>query len=182
MPAPGYIDMKTDSAAVQVHPFPPVFDERSETLILGSFPSVASRAEAFYYAHPRNRFWPVLAALYGAPLPVTVAQKTALLLEHRLALWDVIASCEIAGSSDSSICRVVPSDLSVILCHAPIRRVFVNGGTAARWYRRCQLPRTGLEAVCLPSTSPANAAWSQERLLAAWRVLLGENRVPAGDF
>lgn len=154
-----------------VHPIPPLFSDRSQILILGSFPSVMSRQDAFFYAHPQNRFWRTVAAVFAAPVPVTLEQKKELILKNRLALWDVIASCEITGSSDSSITNVTPTDLSVIFAAAPIRRVFVNGQTAARVYRRYQLPRTGMEAVCLPSTSPANAAWSQERLVEKWMQL-----------
>ena len=163
--------MENFAAQRQVHPIPPLFSERSEILILGSFPSVVSRSSAFFYAHPQNRFWKTVAAVFEAPVPVTTEEKKALILNHRLALWDVIASCEITGSSDGSISHVVPTDLSVILDHAPIRRIFVNGKTAARVYRRYQLPRTGMEAACLPSTSPANAAWSQARLVDAWMQL-----------
>ncbi len=155
----------------QVHPIPPLFSERSEILILGSFPSVMSRNEAFFYAHPQNRFWKTVAAVFAAPVPGNLEQKKELILQNRLALWDVIASCEITGSSDSSVRHVTPTDLSVIFASAPIRRVFVNGKTAARVYRRYQLPRTGMEAVCLPSTSPANAAWSQAQLVEAWMRL-----------
>ena len=155
----------------QVHPIPPLFSEHSEILILGSFPSVQSRNDAFFYAHPQNRFWKTVAGVFGAPVPQTVEEKTGLILSNRLALWDVIASCEITGSSDSSISAVVPTDLFRILDHAPIRKIFVNGKTAERVYRQYQLPRTGIEAVCLPSTSSANASWSQERLLACWKQI-----------
>ena len=109
--------------------------------------------------------------VFAAPVPGNLEQKKELILQNRLALWDVIASCEITGSSDSSVRHVTPTDLSVIFAGAPIRRVFVNGKTAARVYRRYQLPRTGMEAVCLPSTSPANAAWSQAQLVEAWMRL-----------
>ena len=155
----------------QIHPIAPLFSDRSEILILGSFPSVQSRKDAFFYAHPQNRFWKTVAGVFGQPVPQTVAEKKELILSNRLALWDVIASCEITGSSDNSISGAVPTDLSVILDRAPIRRIFLNGKTAERVYRRYQCPRTGIEAVCLPSTSPANASWSQERLLQAWMKL-----------
>ena len=153
------------------HPIPPLYDAASEILILGSFPSVKSRETAFFYGHPQNRFWRVTASVLGAPVPQTVPEKRAFLLSHHIALWDVIASCEITGSSDSSIRNVTPNDLSVILSTAHIRQIFVNGGTAAKYYDRFQLPRTGLEAIRLPSTSPANAAWSIERLCAAWQII-----------
>ena len=155
-------------AEFQVHPFPPVFDAASRILILGSFPSVKSRAEQFFYAHPQNRFWRVLSALLGQPCPVTIPEKRAFLLSGHIALWDVIASCEITGSSDSSIRNVVPNDLSLIFRAADIRTVYCNGGTSLRLYQKYQQPVTGIPAAGLPSTSPANAVWSLERLCAAW--------------
>ena len=153
------------------HPIDPVFDSHSRVLILGSFPSVRSREEQFFYGHPQNRFWRVLAAVCGRPAPRTVEEKRALLLEEGIALWDVIASCEVAGSADSSIKNVAPNDLSRILEAAKIEAIFVNGKTAEKYYRRYLRPVTGREAVCLPSTSPANAAWTLERLTQAWRVI-----------
>ena len=153
------------------HPIEPVYDAHSKILILGSFPSVKSREEMFFYGHPQNRFWRVLAAVYGREVPATVEEKKALLLEEGIALWDVIASCEITGSSDSSIKNVVPNDLSLILDTARIERIFVNGKTAEKYYRRWLLPVTDREVVCLPSTSPANAAWNLKRLTEAWRII-----------
>ena len=154
------------------HPFPPLFGPDSDTLILGSFPSVKSREAMFFYGHPQNRFWRVLAALYGESIPQTVNEKKALILSHRLALWDSIASCEISGSSDASIRSAEPTDLSVILEHSRVRRIFCNGAQSYRIYSKYQLPRTGIEAIKLPSTSPANAACSLEKLIEAWRVIL----------
>ncbi len=154
-----------------VHPIPPLFDAHSEVLVLGSFPSVRSRAEGFFYGHPQNRFWRVTAAVFADAVPQTVPEKRAFLLAHHIALWDVIASCEITGSSDSSIRHVTPNDLSVILRAAPIRSIFVNGGTAAKYYEKYQQARTGIPAIRLPSTSPANAAWSFDRLCGAWQIL-----------
>ncbi|MCR4780285.1 MAG: DNA-deoxyinosine glycosylase, partial [Ruminiclostridium sp.] len=151
------------------HGFPPVCDENSRILILGSMPSVKSREAQFYYGHPQNRFWKVLGAVIGDDFPADAPGKRALLLKHHIALWDVIAECDIEGSSDSSIRNVVPNDLSLILDAAPVSAIFVNGGTAARIYRRYQFPLTGREAVQLPSTSPANAAWTLERLTDEWR-------------
>ncbi len=153
------------------HPIPPLYDENSEILVLGSFPSVKSREAGFFYGHPQNRFWRVTAAVFGDAVPQTIPEKRSFLLRHHIAVWDVIASCEIAGSSDSSIRNVTPNDLSVILNAAKIRRIFVNGGTADRCYQKYQLPQTGIPAVKLPSTSPANAAWSIGRLCEAWAVL-----------
>lgn len=154
-----------------LHPIPPVYDRHSRVLILGSFPSVRSREEGFFYGHPQNRFWKVLAAVFSAPVPVSVPEKKAFLLSHGIALWDVIARCEITGSSDASVKNAEPTDLSVILQSASVRRVYCNGTLAYDLYRRYQLPMTGLEAVKLPSTSPANAAWTESRLREAWRVI-----------
>lgn len=153
------------------HPFPPLYDEHSKILILGSFPSVKSREQRFFYGHPQNRFWRVMAAVFGAAVPETIEEKKQFLLENGIALWDVIAACEIQGSADSTIGQVVPNDLSPILKTAQIARVFTNGKTADRYYRRYTEQITGIPAVCLPSTSPANAAWGTERLISAWQAV-----------
>ena len=150
------------------HPFPPTWDENSEVLILGSFPSVKSREMAYFYGHPQNRFWKVIAAIFGQPVPENIPEKKKLILDNGLALWDSVASCEITGSSDASIRNVKANDLSVILDHCPIEKIFCNGRTSHDYYTRLILPATGREAVCLPSTSPANAQWSLERLTEAW--------------
>ena len=150
------------------HPIAPVFDETSKVLILGSFPSVKSRETGFFYGHPQNRFWRVLAAVLGCPVPATIDEKRAMLLTHHVAVWDVIASCEITGSSDSSIRNVVPTDLGRILAAAPISAIFCNGGTALRLYQKYQQHSTGTAAIGLPSSSSANAAWSLARLIPAW--------------
>ena len=155
-----------------VHPFPPVYDAESEILILGSFPSVKSREIMFYYGHPQNRFWRVLAAVYNADVPLNTDEKTRFLLKHHIALWDVLASCEITGSADSSIKNAVPNDLSVILSRADIRRIYTNGKTSEKYYKRFSEEITGRGSVCLPSTSPANAAWSLDRLIGAWKVIV----------
>ena len=157
----------------QVHNIPPLYDERSRVLILGSFPSVKSREASFFYAHPQNRFWPTLAALFGEEPPKTVEEKKSLALRHGVAMWDTIGSCEIVGSSDASITNVVPNDLSIILNAADIRAIFCNGGTSRRCYERYCRAQTGREALLLPSTSPANARWTREKLLRAWREALG---------
>ena len=155
-----------------IHPIPPVFDRNSKILILGSFPSVKSREGHFFYHHPQNRFWKTLAGVLDVPVPDTIDEKKTFLLSHRIALWDVIASCSIEGSSDSSIRDVVPNDLSVILDHAPIEKIFCNGAASLACYRRYIEPVTHRAASALPSTSPANAAWTLERLIEAWRVIL----------
>ncbi len=154
------------------HPIPPLYGPESEKLILGSFPSVKSREAMFFYGHPQNRFWRVLAALCASEVPKTVEEKTKLVLSHGFALWDVIASCEIVGSSDSSITNAKANDLSPILSGSRVTRIFCNGTTSFRLYSRYIQPVTGIEAVYLPSTSPANAAWSLERLIEAWRTAL----------
>ena len=153
---------------LQIHPFPPLWSPQSRVLILGSFPSVKSREAAFFYAHPRNRFWPVLAALFDEPPPRTVEEKTALVLSHRLALWDVAARCEIAGSSDASMSAVEANDLRPILDGAEIRAIFCNGGTSWAYFQKLCRSALGREAEQLPSTSPANARWSTEQLTRAW--------------
>lgn len=154
-----------------IHPIEPVYDTNSRILILGSFPSVRSREEMFFYGHPRNRFWRVLASVFDCPLPQTVEEKRSFLLAHQIALWDVIASCEVHASADSSIQNVIPNDLSGILSAARIDKIFVNGKTAYRCYKQYQQDVASCEAVCLPSTSPANAVWSLDDLIKAWSVI-----------
>ena len=155
-----------------VHSFEPVYDKASEILILGTLPSVKSRENNFYYGHKQNRFWKVLATLIKEPVPDTIEEKKAMLLAHRIALWDVIQSCDIKGSSDSSIKNVQPTDIGVILEKTNITRIYANGNKAGQLYKRYQFPVTGIEAMVLPSTSPANAVWSLERLCEAWHVIL----------
>ena len=155
-----------------IHPIPPLWNENSRVLILGSFPSVKSREQAFFYGHPQNRFWRVMAGLLQAQVPTTVEEKKALLLTHRIAVWDVVASCEIEGSSDSSMRNVVANDLSPILEGSRIQKLFLNGKTAEKFYKRYIFPKLQREATVLPSTSPANAAWSLERLMDAWKVVI----------
>lgn len=155
-----------------LHPFPPLYDERSEALILGSFPSVKSRENMFFYGHPQNRFWKLLALLCGEEVPVTIEEKTDLVLSRHLALWDSIRSCTITGSSDSSVRNVVPNDLSVIIDNSRVSRVFCNGALSYNMYMKYSFPATGIRAVKLPSTSPANAAYSLERLAKAWEIIL----------
>lgn len=154
------------------HTFEPVFDKNSRILILGSLPSVKSRENQFYYGHPQNRFWRVLASLFGGEVPETIADKKDFLLSHQIALWDVIAQCDILGSDDSSIRNVIPNDIDVILKHAPIRRIYANGNKAYELYMKYCCPACGREAVKLPSTSPANASYRLERLQEAWRDIL----------
>jgi len=154
-----------------VHPFGPLYDTQCKVLILGSLPSLKSREQNFFYGHPRNRFWPLLAALFHETPPVSVQEKREMALRHHIALWDTIYSCEIIGSSDSSIRSVEPTDLCPIVEESGVRRIFCNGRTSWDYYRRYQEKELGMEAVLLPSTSPANAAWSMDRLIAAWSVI-----------
>ena len=153
------------------HPFPPLYDKNAKILILGSFPSVKSREQMFFYGHPRNRFWKVIASICREPVPETVEEKKKLAHSHGIALWDVIASCEITGSSDSSIRDVKVNDLSRILLAADIKQIYVNGGTAYKYYCKYTEPLLGRSAVKLPSTSQANASYSLEKLVEDWSCI-----------
>lgn len=156
------------------HTFEPIYDDKSKILILGTFPSVKSRENAFYYGHPQNRFWRVLAGLTGYKIPETIEEKKRMLLENGIAIWDVIYSCEIEGSSDSSIRQVVPNDIGGILKASRIERIYGNGDKACQLYQRFCRKETDREIIKLPSTSPANAAFSLERLIACWREAIRE--------
>ena len=160
------------TASLIQHPFLPLYDENSRILILGSFPSVKSRSQCFFYGHPQNRFWQVTARIFDSDVPKTIDEKKLFLHKNHIALWDVIASCEITGSADSSIRNVTANDLTPILEAAPIRQIFVNGKTAEKYFNRYIQPSIGRDAICLPSTSPANAGWSVERLVAAWQIII----------
>ena len=153
------------------HPIPPIYDQSSRILILGSFPSVKSREQLFFYGHPQNRFWKVTAAVFDCPVPQTVEEKKQFLQSCHIALWDVIASCDIEGSADTAIRHVVPNDIRGILAHADIAQIFVNGKTAEKYYNQYIRETVHRTAVCLPSTSPANASWSLQRLTEAWRCI-----------
>ena len=155
-----------------IHPIPPTYAADSRVLILGSFPSVKSREMQYFYGHPQNRFWKVMAALFREPFPSTVEERRAFLLRNRIAAWDSIRQCTITGSSDASIRDVIPNDLSCILNTADIRQIFCNGRTSWNMYHKYIEPVTGIPAVLLPSTSPANAACSLEKLIDAWSVIL----------
>ncbi|MGN0106086.1 MAG: DNA-deoxyinosine glycosylase [Hominilimicola sp.] len=153
---------------MEFHTIEPVYDENSQVLILGSFPSVKSRETNFFYGHPQNRFWKVVSAVMGEECPETIAEKKEFLLRNHIAVWDVIASCDIEGSSDSSIKNVAPNDLSKIYVKSKIKKIFTNGNTAYRLFQKYNI---GKNAVKLPSTSPANASFSLERLIENWRIL-----------
>lgn len=162
--------MKKEQTYTHVsHDFEPVFDENSKVLILGTFPSVKSRENRFYYGHPQNRFWKVIAGLTESEVPQTIEEKKKLLLEHGIAIWDVIESCDIIGSSDSSIKNVVPADIERVVANSKIQNIYANGGTAKKLYEKYSQKKTGREIIGLPSTSPANAAYSLERLLEYWQ-------------
>ena len=151
------------------HTFDPVFNEESKILILGSFPSVKSRENQFFYGHPQNRFWKVMASVLNWEVPETIEEKKEMLLTNHVAVWDVIASCSIMGSSDTSIKDVVVNDFSRILENSKVERIYVNGGKAYELYHKYAEKITGIKAVKLPSTSPANAAWNLEKLQKAWK-------------
>ena len=154
------------------HTFDPVFDEESKILILGSFPSVKSRENNFFYGHPQNRFWKVMANVLEWEVPTTIEEKREMLLKNHVAVWDVIASCSIVGSSDTSIKDVVVNDFSKILENSKVERIYVNGGKAYELYHKYAEKVTGIKAVKLPSTSPANAAWSLEKLTKTWKEII----------
>ena len=154
------------------HPFQPLVSPDSHILILGSFPSVKSREQQFFYGHPQNRFWPMLAAVFDAPVPLSIAEKTNLILSHGLALWDSIGACTITGSSDASIRDPEPVDIRAVTDVAAIRRVLCNGSLSGKLYRRHLQPKLSLEAWVMPSTSPANASWSLSKLTEVWEKAL----------
>ena len=156
----------------QTHTFAPLYDSHSKILILGSFPSVKSREAGFYYGHGQNRFWRVLSTLFSSPLPTTIPEKKLFLLENNIAVWDVIASCEIIGSSDSSIRNAVPNDIASVINTSNVQKIFANGKLAEKLYVKYVQESTGLPIIGLPSTSPANAAFSIEKLCADWQILI----------
>ncbi|WP_167956233.1 DNA-deoxyinosine glycosylase [Anaerosporobacter faecicola] len=154
-----------------IHPIAPIFNEYSKVLVLGSFPSVKSREGQFFYHHPQNRFWKVIAAVMKEEVPVSIEQKKAFLLKHGIAVWDVIQSCEIVGSSDSSIRNVIPNDITRILEAAPIQQIYANGNKSYELYKKYCYPITNHDIIKLPSTSPANAAFSLEKLVLCWEQI-----------
>lgn len=155
-----------------VHTIPPLYDSHSRVLLLGSIPSPKSREIGFFYGHPQNRFWRVLAAVLGEEVPKTIDEKRAMCLKHHVALWDTIARCDIAGASDTSIRNAVPNDIGKLVRESEITRIFATGGKSAELYRKLIEPQLHIPITQLPSTSPANAAWSLERLIEAYRVIL----------
>ncbi|MGM9566688.1 MAG: DNA-deoxyinosine glycosylase [Clostridia bacterium] len=155
----------------QTHPFLPVYDHHAEILILGTFPSVKSRENAFYYGHPQNRFWKLLATLYAEETPQTIEEKTAFLLRHRIALWDVIRNCEIEGSADQSIAKAAANDIPALLKKTQIKNIYCNGKKAYELFQKFFKNTVKTDVFCLPSTSPANAAWTMEKLIPAWEII-----------
>lgn len=151
------------------HTFKPVYDKNSTVLILGSFPSVKSREQGFFYGHPQNRFWKVVASICCVDVPKTIDEKITMLLRNNIAIWDVIESCDIIGSSDSSIQNVIPMDLSLIINNSKVTRIFANGMTAAKLYRKYTENKIGMPIYELPSTSPANAKYSLNNLIEIWK-------------
>ena len=158
---------------MEYHQIEPVYDKDSKILILGSFPSVRSRETGFFYGHPQNRFWKIVAAVFEEDVPATIEEKKKMLLRNGIALWDVVASCEIEGSADSSIRNVRPNDIKKLIGKTLISRIYVNGRTALKLYQKYLEEQLGMETIVLPSTSPANAAYSIERLIDAWRIIKG---------
>ncbi len=154
-----------------IHPIKPIYNQNSKILVLGSFPSQKSREVNFYYGHPQNRFWKVLAKVFNKIEPKTIEEKREFLLSNNIAVWDVIKSCDIVGSSDLSIKNVTPNDLSEILLNSKITKIFVNGKTAEKYYNQYIKPNINIEATCLPSTSPANASYSAQKLIECWNVI-----------
>lgn len=164
--------MNMKNGIIVEHRIKPVFDKNSKILILGSFPSKKSREQNFFYGHPQNRFWKVVASVFGSDVPESINNKREFLLSKKIAIWDVIASCDIIGSSDSSIKNVTPNDLNSILSVADIKEIFVNGKTAEKYYNKYIRDKICRKAIYLPSTSPANASWSLEQLVDAWSIIL----------
>ena len=156
----------------EFHTIPPLYNENSKILILGSFPSVKSRETEFFYGHPQNRFWKVMAALFREKIPESTEEKKSLLLSHGVALWDAVYSCDIVGSSDSSIKNVIPNDILFILSKTSVSKIFLNGKTAEKYYKKYIEKDVDIKPVCLPSTSPANASVSLDELIKKWSVII----------
>lgn len=154
-----------------IHPFKPLYDKDSKILILGSFPSVKSREQNFYYGHPQNRFWKVIAKIYDEDTPITVEDKKLFLHKNHIALWDSIQSCEITGSADSSITNVKPNDINNLLNNTSIKNICCNGKTSYKIYDKYIFPQTHIKAICLPSTSPANAVYTLDKLIGEWKII-----------
>lgn len=157
-----------------IHPFKPIYNKESKILILGSFPSVKSREDNFYYAHPQNRFWRLLANILKCNTPTTVDEKKEMLLKNNIAIWDVLSSCDIVGSSDASIKNPVVNDISGIIKKTKITKVFFNGKKAFEVYNKYNNENLDINFEVLPSSSPANAMWSFEKLYEYWNNVIKE--------
>lgn len=159
-----------------IHPFEPIYDQNSKILILGSFPSVKSREIGFYYGHPKNRFWTVLSIVFEEPYPDTIERKKNMILKHHLALWDVIKTCKIEGSSDSTISNVVVNDIKGLIKKTKIEKIITIGKKADSLYQKYCYPETFIASLCLYSTSPANCAISLEKLVNQYKILKNEKK------
>ena len=164
-------DGSNGNSAHRIHTIPPVFDAASKVLILGSLPSLKSAEAGFFYAHPQNRFWRVLANVLSEKIPTDKSEKINLLLSNHIALWDVVKSCDITGSSDCSIKNAEPNDIEKIILHSHVRKIYTNGSTSHKLYNKYIAEKIGIDAHLLPSTSPANASWSFEKLCDAWKII-----------
>lgn len=160
---------------MEIHSIKPFYNENSKILILGSFPSIKSREIGFYYSHPQNRFWGVLATVFNDKVPLTIDEKKILLKKNNIALYDVCASCEIKGSSDASIKDVVPSNLDEIINNADIKLIILNGKTAFNLYQKYFKNKYNIKTICLPSTSPANAKFTFANLVREYKILNSKN-------
>lgn len=152
------------------HELEPIYDLDSKILILGSFPSVKSRENHFYYGHPQNRFWRILEVLYDVKLD-SIDSKKSFLYKNSIALWDVISSCEIQGSSDSSIKNIEVNDIELLLKNSKIGKIYVNGKKAKEYYNKYVYPKINIKCICLPSTSPANAVYTLDKLIDKWKII-----------
>ncbi|MCR8968405.1 DNA-deoxyinosine glycosylase [Facklamia sp. 7083-14-GEN3] len=164
-------DNKQDYQTIK-HPLQPLYNEDSQILILGSFPSVKTRQYGFFYGHPQNRFWPLMGNLFKVELSTNIEERRNFLLKHRISVYDSIYQCDIVGSSDASIKNVIPSDLKVIFDKASIQQVFCNGATSYKYYQKYHAKETGIKGIKLPSTSPANARFRLDDLALEWKEIL----------
>lgn len=155
-----------------VHPLKPLYNEESKILILGSFPSIKTREYGFFYGHPQNRFWPIMEELFNTKLSTDIDERREFILKNKIAMYDSIFQCDIIGSSDASIQNVIPSDLSEIFAKAKIEKVYCNGATSHKYYKKYHEKKYGIKAVALPSSSPANARYRIEDLVRVWSQIL----------
>lgn len=164
--------MKNDNYTTIIHPLKPLYDKNSKILILGSFPSIKTRESGFFYGHKQNRFWKVLSEIFKKEIDEDISKRRKFLLDNKIAVWDSIYKCDIIGSSDSSIKEVVPTNLSEIFEKSDINKVFCNGNTSYKYYEMYQEKQFGYKAFKMPSTSPANAMYSLDKLVESWKIIL----------